>query len=283
MTIKHIRIKNYRSLSDINLRTENLNILVGCNDEGKSNLLRALDLFFNGQSGGKDFNWNYDFSGFAKNSKGKAKEIEITLTIKLPPSYSLKEEIKWKKIWKEEGFLYEEIKIAKNKNLPPKSKAFSYLKSIRFEYIPAIKSNDYFERLLASIYQMLDSTVKKSISKAAEDFAIEIKNHTDRILYDLNRILGYESDIELPNDLRKLFSELEFKSNIGSKKVALDQRGDGIKVRHIPIILKWLANQANHLSAPGKPRVTTIWGYEEPENNLEIKRCFELVSCPANT
>jgi hypothetical protein len=40
--------------------------------------------------------------------------------------------------------------------------------------------------------------------------------------------------------------------------------------------LRWLAKQANHLSAPGRPRVVTIWGYEEPENNLETRKCFEL-------
>ena len=60
------------------------------------------------------------------------------------------------------------------------------------------------------------------------------------------------------------------------KSFSLQQRGDGIKVRHIPIVLRWLAEQVNHLSAPGRPKSVTVWGYEEPENNLELSRCFEL-------
>jgi hypothetical protein len=41
-------------------------------------------------------------------------------------------------------------------------------------------------------------------------------------------------------------------------------------------VLRWLAEQANVLSAPGKPKTATIWGYEEPENNLELGRCSDL-------
>jgi len=36
-----------------------------------------------------------------------------------------------------------------------------------------------------------------------------------------------------------------------------------------------LADQESVLAAKGKPRVTTIWGYEEPENNLELMASFE--------
>lgn len=123
---------------------------------------------------------------------------------------------------------------------------------------------------------MLDATVRGDIRIAAAGFTSEIQRHTKGILADLETQLGLKSEIELPADLRQLFSELEFRSEVGGHRVGLSQRGDGIKVRHIPVILRWLADQANHLSAPGKPRVVTIWGYEEPENNLETRKCFEL-------
>jgi len=46
MKIKKLVIKNYRNLKDIPLDFNNLTILIGKNDVGKSNILKVLDLFF---------------------------------------------------------------------------------------------------------------------------------------------------------------------------------------------------------------------------------------------
>jgi len=46
----------------------------------------------------------------------------------------------------------------------------------------------------------------------------------------------------------------------------------------IPVILKFIADQNNANRSKGSPRVTTIWGYEEPENNLEMTKVFELAT-----
>lgn len=276
MSIESIRIRNFRSIREANFETKSLTVFVGGNDEGKSNLLRALDLFFNGDKpNGYMFQWEQDFSAFAKTSKNKAPQIDISITFNLP-TFNLKKNVVWHKVWRQSGLHFESITLLNKEDLPKRSKAYAYLQSIRYNYVPAIKGPEYFQKLLASIHDMLDATVRKDIRVAANSFTSEIRKHTKTILDDLQTQLNLKSEIQLPGDLRKLFSDLEFRSEAGSHHVALSQRGDGIKVRHIPVILRWLANQANHLSAPGKPRTATIWGYEEPENNLEIKRCFEL-------
>ena len=46
MAITSVSIKNFRSIAAFDHKVTNLNIFVGQNDEGKSNVLRALDLFF---------------------------------------------------------------------------------------------------------------------------------------------------------------------------------------------------------------------------------------------
>lgn len=277
MALETIRVKNFRSLRDISFDAKNLTVFVGCNDEGKSNLLRALDLFFNGDHrDGYALSWARDFCAFARTPKNKAPQIEITLTFKLPGSFNLGEPVLWQRVWRQEGLYKDEIRLLSGKELPSRSKAYSFLKAIRYDYVPAIKGPEYFERILSAVYDMLDATVRNDIRAAAAGFTTEIQRHTKGILADLETQLGLKSEIELPADLRQLFSELEFRSEVGGHRVGLSQRGDGIKVRHIPVILRWLADQANHLSAPGKPRVVTIWGYEEPENNLETRKCFEL-------
>jgi hypothetical protein len=276
MSIETIRIKNFRSLREVSIDAHALTVFVGCNDEGKSNLLRALDLFFNeGRRDGYELDWDKDFCAIAKTPKNKAEQIDITLTFNLP-TFNVGDSVVWRRSWRRSGFHHEEIKLASGNELPSRSKAFTYLKTIRYEYVPAIKGPEYFQSLLAAVHDMLDATVRNEIRTAAASFTTEIRKHTTGILADLESQLGLKSDIELPADLRQLFSDLEFRSEAGEHRVALSQRGDGIKVRHIPVILRWLAEQANHLSAPGRPRVATIWGYEEPENNLETRKCFEL-------
>ena len=44
--IREIRIKNFRSIVEATIPLDNFNIFVGLNDCGKSNVLKALNLFF---------------------------------------------------------------------------------------------------------------------------------------------------------------------------------------------------------------------------------------------
>jgi len=48
MKIQRIEIKNYRSLNDLTVYPEDILALVGRNNSGKSNLIKALELFFEG-------------------------------------------------------------------------------------------------------------------------------------------------------------------------------------------------------------------------------------------
>lgn len=47
MRLKKIEIKNYRSIKEASIELDSINFFVGKNDAGKSNILKALDLFFN--------------------------------------------------------------------------------------------------------------------------------------------------------------------------------------------------------------------------------------------
>ena len=46
--LKNVRIQNFRSLENIDIELGSMNILIGQNNVGKSNFLRALDIAFNG-------------------------------------------------------------------------------------------------------------------------------------------------------------------------------------------------------------------------------------------
>lgn len=86
--IKRIKIKNFRSIVDLDLKVKKMNIFVGLNDVGKSNVLKALNLFFNGETEpGALYDFEADYSKFAPIRKKKAKEIMISIEFEIPTRY----------------------------------------------------------------------------------------------------------------------------------------------------------------------------------------------------
>lgn len=78
--IEKIEIHRFRSISDASIKVDELNIFSGMNNSGKSNILRALNLFFNGES---SFNQKYNFytdynQAFTGHAGGK-RETKIIL------------------------------------------------------------------------------------------------------------------------------------------------------------------------------------------------------------
>ena len=81
----------------------------------------------------------------------------------------------------------------------------------------------------------------------------------------------------MPTNQTDIFKELIFMTNDSSgESIGLSYRGDGIKAMHIPAILKYIAEQDNKILAHSAVPYTPIWGYEEPENGVEMKKCFDL-------
>jgi hypothetical protein len=274
--ITSVRIQNYRSIVDEQFHADRLNLFVGLNDVGKSNILRALDLFFNGATAANPFVFTRDFCKHTKTPANKAKESRVTLTLKLPASYDAAE-IHWKKVWRVGGE-YEpgtELLHVDKTPLKPRSRVPALLGSIRFEYVPAVKGNDYFETLLKALHDVLVDTVADEIRSASGGFTSTINDKTRSALDEIETKLGIKSTIELPSDLRELFSRLEFQSQ-GKMAVSLGQRGDGVKARHIPILLHYIAQQSRSRRVKGSPQSQTIWGFEEPENNLEMSKAADL-------
>lgn len=275
--IKKLTIKNYRSIEIAEIDLNQLTVLIGDNDVGKSNVLRAMNLFFNGKTDiDMPFDFDRDYCNFAITGLRKAKEIVIELTLTPPENYSNSKDIVWKKIWRKDGLHADKeiIKYVDGNEISSRSKLYTWLYRIKFKYIPAIKDKNYFNTLMTDLYASLSATVSSEIKRAANSFTKQVNSHTGSILSDVLSKLGIDSSIDLPDDLGEIFRSLAFRSK--DNGVVLDQRGDGIKVRHIPIILKYLASQDNFLRDKGSPSFTHIWGYEEPENNLEMRRSFAL-------
>ena len=143
MKITKIQIKHFRSIENQTLAFASFNVFVGKNDCGKSNILRSIDLFFN-YNKGYEFNWARDFCSFAKKLKNKAEEITIILTIQPPSGFVNQGLLRWKRVWRSSGLVKDEILNEDKSALGGRSKTKHLLTNARLDYVPAIKSEDYF-------------------------------------------------------------------------------------------------------------------------------------------
>lgn len=99
ITIHSIRIKNFRSIKNEYLEAKDMNIFVGLNDAGKSNVLKALNLFFCGETDYKTpFDFQRDFTYLYRPESHRPKEIAIEIKFEIPDSYKNAGLYTWRKI-----------------------------------------------------------------------------------------------------------------------------------------------------------------------------------------
>ncbi|VAW22758.1 hypothetical protein MNBD_ALPHA12-1927 [hydrothermal vent metagenome] len=291
VNIRSIHIENFRSIRSLDAPVSPLAVFVGKNDCGKSNILRALNLFFNDQTNhGTRFNFDEDYNFFAQERRRKAKEILVRIDIEIPSSYRRTngDIIVWEKRWRKEGLVkgdanYHGARLDQNNRgretrekveIPEKSNVHALLRRIEYEYVPAVKGAKYFDDIRGRIYNTISEFATKSFRETSTTFEQSIGDHVEELTASINDALGFATKLALPRDLSHIFERLDFIS--GKNSVSLENRGDGIKARHIPLILRFMAEKKKELQKKGSPPSSFIWGYEEPENNLEFSNAIEL-------
>lgn len=266
--ISKIEINYFRSIYSVSLNSTNhLNIFVGGNDAGKSNILRALNLFFNNKT---ELNTAYDFSqDITKYRVEEAREAKgrITLWIKITFRNvdnwkSLPNLFYVKKSWDRNG----DVTLTHEKGTKLRDIS-RFLNKMTFNYVPAIRGRDIFSYYLGMVHDCLLNDTKAGLSAASLALTMTINDAVDEMSENIKSQLGFESKIELPQNFRDLFEALDFSTKFGVFDIPLQKRGDGIQAQHIPHILDFIAKQDTKHH---------IWAYEEPENSLEMSNAFKL-------
>lgn len=288
-TLRSIHIENFRSIRSLDADLSRLTVFTGRNDSGKSNILRALNLFFNEQTNpDTEFDFEDDYNFFAPIRARRAREVVVRLEINLPESYHRTngQFVVWTKRWREDGLVddeYRGVRLSRNRrgqevktyvDVPEKSNVHALLRKIDFEYVPAVKDNEYFDTLRGRIYGIIAEVAARTFHASSTEFELSIGRHLGDLTTSISQSLGFETRLALPRDLSHIFERLDFQS--GDRSVSLNNRGDGIKARHIPLILKFMAERKAQLQRRGGQPVSSIWAYEEPENNLEIASAVQL-------
>ncbi|WP_181918735.1 ATP-dependent nuclease [Wenzhouxiangella sediminis] len=266
--IDSVEVAYFRSIYKQRLSgLEDLSILFGRNDSGKSNFLRALNLFFNENTNPKiPFDFDRDLCHARRiatqDNPGAKKFVYVKIVFNTPGNYrkSLGDSFYVKKQWS----ITKQVDPHIETSVPDGSRHYlsRFLNQIRFHYIPAIKDRAIFETLLGRVYAVLAQ--QDTFLNSLDGFSNELRQQTSDLSSGLRSALKLDSAIAPPADLTDLFRSLDFEtkgSHGGSYSLTL-QRGDGVQVQHIPAILSFLSDR-------GKQDFH-IWGFEEPENSLEL-------------
>lgn len=267
--IEAIEIGYFRSIYRQRLdKLGGVTVLFGKNDSGKSNFLRALNLFFRNETNpGILFAFERDFChdrlAEAETKTDARKFVSIRVEFVTPQSWkkSLGEKFWVKKTWS----VTRQTEPNVETSIRDSAKAqyiTRFLNKVRFHYVPAIKDRRIFEDLLGQIYSVVAS--EKEFLASLDAFSQELKTRTLPLTSDISEELGLRSVIAPPTDLTDLFRSLDFdtESVAGDRYSLTLQRGDGLQVRHIPTILAFLSDRTRE--------DFHIWGFEEPENSLEL-------------
>ncbi|HAX7922639.1 TPA: ATP-binding protein, partial [Escherichia coli] len=214
VSIRRIEITNFRSIQKIVIDSARLQIIVGNNDAGKSNILRALNLFFNSQTNpGESFDFSTDYNIYAaKKYSKKAREIKIKLLLDIPSSYHATNGnlIEWTKSWRSGGFYDESIlgiksysgprggRRTEKQEIPARSNIRQLLNNVKYVYIPAIKDKGYIAKLRSEIYFVVNAVFNENFSDSSKAFEKSIAENLHELTKEINESLGFNSELSLP-------------------------------------------------------------------------------------
>lgn len=276
VSITNIYIKNFRSIGEADIDAKQMNIFVGLNDAGKSNVLKALDWFFN-KSHDQEYNnstFKENYSFYNDRKTNKAYEIIIRLTLFLPGFNC--NVVRWEKVWRRdevrEKFTDQNGKEITQGNFRVRTAA----RRLKYKYVPAVKGRTVFAELLRDLYFTLSGDDNNEMLKNAQKFSNSIVAYTANVSKDIKQNLDLESKIVVPENMAGIFSSLKFETYDKEQKIPLEHRGDGIQARHIPPLLKFISEHDIKNNHRGKVSSNIVWGYEEPENGVELAQCFKM-------
>ena len=268
---------------------QDVNIISGANDSGKSNILRALNLFFNNEIvHGVAFNIDRDLCKLkrqrsdervAQKRREGAKDVrqrDLWVKIKVhfynPKKGILPEHFYVEKMWdhSREGVIsasnHKNKKLRKTQQGAADGQLTQFLKQFRFEYVPAIKDREYFRYLFGKLQKALfekDSSEKfRSHSKKFNELLLK---ETIKLFEDFKNDTNIEAKFDIPATLVDFVRTLSVTTE---NNISLFERGDGIQARFIPEILNEIYR--------GQKKKKIIWGFEEPENSYEDKNLRKL-------
>ncbi len=277
--IKKIEINHFRSINRLVINEVNdINVFSGSNDVGKSNVIKALNLFFENQIDWQTpLNLGRDTNTFhAHRSRwGKVrKSISVKLTFQKPRvprgRYPRLPDVYWiKRQWDRDYPINPNTTWGAEGESNPRTNwqraLTEFLNRSRFYYVPAIRSQGYFQHLIGQFLEIAIGDSDQEVLEAIAYLAEILDTRTSELRDILYSITGLNMAFELPSNLLNVLRAVDV---VTEGNVPLQYRGDGIQSLTVPGLLQYLCGRGRNEFC--------YWGFEEPENSLEYRRVNEL-------
>ena len=277
--IKKIEINHFRSIHRLVINDlRDINVFSGSNDVGKSNVIKALNLFFE-----NEIDWETqldierDTNTFhAHRSRwGKIrKSVSVKLTFTKPQvprgRYPRLPDVFWiKRQWDRDYSVLPNTTWGAEGESKPRSNwqrgLTEFLNRSRFFYVPAVRSRGYLEYLLGQFLEVAIDKSDQDVLEAIGHLAEILETRTSDLREILYSVTGLKMALELPDDLLNVLRAVDV---ITEGNVPLQYRGDGIQSLIVPGLLEFLCGRGRNEFC--------YWGFEEPENSLEYRRASDF-------
>ena len=275
--IQKIEIRHFRSINRLSVNElSDVNVFSGLNDVGKSNVIKALNLFFNNQV---DWQSRLDFerdtnsyrSHYSeKGSVRKYISVKLTFTVKRGRYTSIGTRDFWIERQWDINNLNRPIQtwgnVGTSKPSAERPRGLTdFLKACHFFYVPAIRSQGYLRVLLGQFSMAITEQSDPDLRAASTELSTVLRSRSSVLRKILKEVTGIGMSLELPQTMLAL---LEAAGLTTDGDIPLEMRGDGIQSLTVAAILTYLSSR--------RASAYYFWGFEEPENSLEYIRASAL-------
>lgn len=286
--MNELQISGFRSIENTKIEDlQSFNVFTGRNSSGKSNILRALNLFFNDEvEPGKPFDFQRDFHSKVPQPR-KKKRIEISAKFTLPSNFKLRKELTHgaelggvfviSKSWELNERREVEVKFnaqsGGKKIGNPVEAAKQILASIWYRYIP---NHSNPTELLKRESQALAISVLQRMTKEKDDptgkVLSRVASASDRMIETARDALTNSgaplksAKISTAKSLAEMLSMSGFQATTETGALVNDADwGAGHQAFFLFQVLREIdTNYGGYFGW----RQATIWGVEEPESTL---------------
>ncbi|OWL82808.1 ATP-dependent nuclease [Halopseudomonas aestusnigri] len=300
--LKSVEIENFRSIiaQPLALDFDDLTVIVGPNNCGKSNILRGLQLFFTGLIEGNPYTTEIDYP--KSESLSPKAQTKITVTVEYDPGKEVSIKKALEELEKEsdqsrldENLVRLRLSYSKNgveswqflgkkgarnirKDLIHRVKE-SVTQAIIFKYIPVGRdslesiTHEISSELIKTIFSGWSGAVQKrkeindAIFSLIGKLSPELKASSGSVTGSIRQVFSEIENLELRLPFENLEEMLPNLMPIvrDTAETGLKSKGAGIQTSSLLFLLKYLAD--NHPQRHNA-RVTFIWAVEEPESFL---------------
>ncbi len=281
--IKSVTVDHFRSIQQPQtVSMKDFTAIAGLNNAGKSNLLRALNLFFTGNTDADvSFDYASDYNRHDLKSKKKSKDINVAVRFELPSRFRFRKGLEpvekllgrnftIGKAWSRNSPTPKYLLNDSNVVLDDIGKIDQFLNMINFRYIPnRVFPLDMIRNEHAALRDALVRRLSRRLSKQDEVF-MYLKNTSEKLVEGMQKHFQYITGVDnvrldMPSSWQDFVFALGYKFTSGDIEVDDSAQGSGVQSL---LMLQTLALIDKDYFQQFGWKQAAFWAIEEPESSL---------------